>query len=156
MKLGALKLHVIPLSVSIEGMTIGESPRFPSSLPFATANNVKAKLQLFPLLHGEPVVDSLSMSRPAIELIRDANGVWNVSTLGTGGSGTGGRPFTLKKLTIDDGQVGVTDPRASSRELSMTISISACAISRRRASSTSNWQRTCLAKVTNSLLWMPM
>ena len=45
-KLGALKLHVIPLSVSIESMTIGESPRFPSSRPFATANNVTANVPL--------------------------------------------------------------------------------------------------------------
>jgi AsmA protein len=112
-KLGALKLHVIPLSVSIESITIGESPRFPSSRPFATANNVAANVQLFSLLRGEPVLDSLSMSRPSIELIRDANGVWNVSTLGTGSSDNRESSFTLKKLTINDGQVGVTDHSAN-------------------------------------------
>ena len=109
MKLGALKLHVIPLSVSIESMTIGESPRFPSSRPFATANNVTANVQLLSLLRGEPVLDSLSMSRPSIELIRDTNGVWNASTLGTGSSDKSESSFTLKELTINDGQVGVTD-----------------------------------------------
>src|SRR5947207_2494094 len=51
-KLGALTLHVIPLSVSIESITIGESPQFPSSLPFARASNVTARVQLFSLLHG--------------------------------------------------------------------------------------------------------
>ena len=99
-KLGALKLHAIPLSVSIESMAIGESPRFPSAHPFAAANNVAAKVQLFSLLRGEPVVDFLSMSRPSIELIRDADGVWNFSTLGTGGSGTG-LSYTLNKIKID-------------------------------------------------------
>jgi uncharacterized protein involved in outer membrane biogenesis len=113
-KLGALKLHVIPLSVSIESITIGESPQFSSNLPFAAANNVAASVQLFSLLRGEPVLDSLSMSRPSIELIRDANGVWNFSTLGAGGSDKTERSFTLKKLTINDGQVGVTDYSARS------------------------------------------
>ena len=113
-KLGALKLHVIPLSVSIESITIAESPQFASTLPFATANNVAASVQLFSLLRGEPVLDSLSMSRPSIELIRDANGVWNFSTLGAGGSDKTERSFTLKKLTINDGQVGVTDYSAKS------------------------------------------
>src|SRR5438093_1064100 len=82
-KLGALKLHVIPLSVSIESIAIGESPQFLSSRPFTTANNVAAHVQMFPLLRGVPVLDSLSVSRPSIELIRDTNGVWNFSTLGT-------------------------------------------------------------------------
>ena len=107
--LGALKLHVIPLSVSIESITIGESPRFPSSLPFAKTNNVAASVQLLSLLRGEPVVDSLSMSRPSIELIRDTHGVWNFSTLGAGSSDKTESSFTLKQLTIDDGQVAVTD-----------------------------------------------
>ncbi len=110
-KLGALKAHVIPLSISIESMTIGESPRFPSSHPFATASKVRAKLQLMPLLRRQLAVDSLSMSRPSIELIRDADGVWNFSTLGAGGSGGSGAgsSYFLKNLKIDDGQVAVTD-----------------------------------------------
>jgi AsmA protein len=111
-KLGALKLHVIPLSVSIESITIGESPQFPSPLPFATANNVAASVQLFSLLRGEPVLDSLSMSRASIELIRDTNGVWNFSTLGSGGSDQTASSFTLKQLTINDGQAAVTDHAA--------------------------------------------
>lgn len=92
-KLGALKLHIIPLSVSIESITIAESPQFPASLPFATANNVAASVQLFSLLRGEPVIDSLSMARPSIELIRNPDGVWNVSTLGSSGSKTRRVPF---------------------------------------------------------------
>jgi uncharacterized protein involved in outer membrane biogenesis len=108
-KLGALKLHVIPLSVSIESITIGESPQFSSSRPFAVANNVAANVQLFPLLRGQPALDSLSMSRPSIELIRDANGVWNFSTLGAASSDKSESSVTLKRLTIRDGQVGVTD-----------------------------------------------
>ena len=45
--LGALKLHVIPLSVSIESITIGESPQFPSSY-FALAY----RLPLLPNRHS--------------------------------------------------------------------------------------------------------
>ncbi len=114
-KLGALKLHAIPLSVSIESITIGESPQFPSSLPFARANNVSASVELSSLLRGEPELKSLSMSRPAIELIRDTNGVWNFSTLGAGSSEkkeSSTNSFTLKRLAIDDGRIAVTDHTA--------------------------------------------
>src|SRR5690349_2748793 len=115
-KLGTLKLHVIPLSVSIESITIGESPKFPSSLPFAKANNVSADVQLFSLLRGEPVFDSLSLSRPSIELIRDTNGIWNFSTLGAGSSDKSDGAVTLKKLALTDGQIGVTDLTVRERE----------------------------------------
>jgi AsmA protein len=108
-KLGALKLRVIPLAVSSDSIMIGESAQFTSSRPFATANDVKADVQLFSLLSGKPVFDSLSMSRPSIELIRDAKGVWNFSTLGARSQEDTKSSFTLKKLNIDDGQVGVTD-----------------------------------------------
>ena len=108
-KLGTLKLHMIPLSVTIDSITIGESPKFPSSLPFAKANNVSADVQLFSLLRGEPVFDSLSLSRPSIELIRDTNGIWNFSTLGAGNSNKSDGAVTLKKLALTDGQIGVTD-----------------------------------------------
>src|SRR3954454_14793883 len=112
-KLGRLTLHVIPLSVSIESITIGGSPQFPSSRAFATANHVAASVQLFSLVRGEPVLNSVSMSRPSIELIRDTNGVWNFSTLGAGGSDKTESSFSLRKLTIDDGQVAVTDHPAN-------------------------------------------
>ena len=108
-KIGTLRLHMIPLSVTIDSIMIGESPKFPSSLPFAKASNVSADVQLFSLLRGEPVFDSLSLSRPSIELIRDANGVWNFSTLGAGSSDKSDSSVTFKKLALTDGQIGVTD-----------------------------------------------
>ena len=70
---------MIPLSVSIETLRLA-SLQVSSPLPFAKANNVSANVQFFPLLRGEPVLDSLSLSRASIELIRDTNGVWNFST----------------------------------------------------------------------------
>ena len=70
-------------------------------------------MALFSLLRGEPELNSLSMSRSSVELIRDTDGVWNFSTLGAGSSDETHSSFRLKKLTLNDGTVGITDHSAN-------------------------------------------
>jgi uncharacterized protein involved in outer membrane biogenesis len=106
--LGPLGLKLFPLSVSVDGLTIGESSAFGSSRPFATAKNVYVSVGLFSLISGNPEVKSLKLSHPRIELIRNAQGVWNFSTLGDQNK-SGGSSLALDELKIDDGQVALTD-----------------------------------------------
>src|SRR6185312_15065360 len=54
--LGKLTLHVFPLSVGIAGVTIGQSPGFPSQRPFATASDVSASVAFWSLVRGEPQI----------------------------------------------------------------------------------------------------
>ncbi len=112
--LGALGLRLLPFSVSIDGLTIGEDPTFSSSHPFATAKDVYVSVGLFSLIGGNPEVKSLRLSHPQIELIRNAQGTWNFSTLGEGNKSGGSSSLTLNELKIDDGQVALTD--ATTRE----------------------------------------
>jgi AsmA protein len=111
--LGPLSLRVIPLSIKIAGLTIGESPAFHTSHPFATAKDVSASAELFSLLRGSPVIKSVSLTRPQIELVRNTDGTWNFATIGgtsaASSSSDSQSTFTLDKLTIDDGQIALTD-----------------------------------------------
>jgi AsmA protein len=115
--LGTLHLRLLPLSVRIDGVTIGESAAFSSPRPFAKADEVYVSVGLFSLLSGSPNVKAVELDRPEIELIRNAQGVWNFSSIGNtgqapqpakGGTG-GGQSLSLHKLEIDDGKVALTD-----------------------------------------------
>jgi AsmA protein len=112
-QVGHLGLHLFPLSVRADSVTIGESPAFPSSRSFATANALYISVGLFSLIGGSPEVNDLILDQPQIELIHNKAGVWNFSTLGgsskPGSSSGGTSSVSLNELKITDGQVAVTD-----------------------------------------------
>lgn len=142
--LGTLSLRILPLSIKVNGITIGESPQFPSQRPFAVANRVYASASLLSLLRGAPELKEVTLDNPQIELIRNAQGVWNYSTIGSSGtpppanatppkpsnakpSNEGGTPFTLSRLKIVDGQVGLTNqfthqPRSVYKHINLALS----------------------------------
>src|SRR5690242_6829674 len=84
--LGELSLRIIPFSIGVNGITIGEAPQFPSSRPFATADKVYASASLLSLLRGAPKLKDVTLDNPQIELIKNAQGVWNYSTIGQSGN----------------------------------------------------------------------
>ena len=116
--IGHLGLRVFPLSIRVNGLSIGESSSFSSTQPFATANEVYVSVALLSLISGNPEVKNLTLDQPRIELIKNPSGVWNFSTLGGAGqSGTaqgGGRSdqLSLDELKINDGQVAITNEAA--------------------------------------------
>lgn len=107
--MGHLSLKLLPLGIKVDGLSIGEAATFPQDRPFATANTVVVSAGLWSLLRGNPEVKNLVLNQPKIELIRDAAGVWNFSSLGKGGGSSGQSQFALDSLNIQDGQVGYTD-----------------------------------------------
>jgi uncharacterized protein involved in outer membrane biogenesis len=108
--IGHLGLRLLPLEIRVEGFKIGEAANFPQDRPFATADTVFVSAGLFSLLRGNPEVKSVELDKPQIELIRNAGGVWNYSSLTKGGSSSNGESqFSLDSLAINDGQVGYTD-----------------------------------------------
>lgn len=80
--LGHLGIRLLPLSIRVDGLTIGAAPEFGSNRPFATAKKVYVSAGLISLLRGNPVVKDLNLDRPQVELIRNPAGVWNFSTIG--------------------------------------------------------------------------
>ncbi|MBV9611046.1 MAG: AsmA family protein [Acidobacteriaceae bacterium] len=109
--LGHLGVRLFPLSIRVDGLTIGEAPAFNSTRPFANAGEVYVSASLLSLLRGSPEVKEISLERPQIELIRNAAGVWNFSTIGGANKSANNQSgeLTLDELKISDGQAAVTD-----------------------------------------------
>ncbi len=133
--LGHLHLRLFPFSIRIDNVSIGESPAFPSSHPFASAKEVYVSAGVLSLIRGQPQINDLTLDAPQIELIRNAAGTWNFSDLGKASTATATAPtsstptastptastatassdrgteVTLNRLKVSDGQIAVTDQR---------------------------------------------
>lgn len=107
-ELGKLKLSVFPLALEAADFVIGEDPAFRTGRPFARAEALAVRLGLMSLLRGTVSVDSLRITRPLVELIRDANGRWNMDSLSSKGSSSS--PLKLAELRIDEGRIAFTTP----------------------------------------------
>jgi AsmA protein len=131
--LGNMSLSLFPPSFQVENASVAEDPRFGSARPFATTEKLAVSVKFWPLLRKDVEVKSLELLRPHIELVRDAQGVWNFATLGQEGKPSpakntpqpapaatptittgpeGKQPagqFSLANLFINDGQVAITD-----------------------------------------------
>lgn len=133
-QLGELSLGVFPLRVEANNVIIGDDPTYHSTVPFAQVAQLDLSIKLLPLLAKNIEVDSLELKRPKIELIRNAQGVWNFSTVASAPAPPVAAPskapaktpqpatpppaqqpaaesggFALGALKITDGQIAVTD-----------------------------------------------
>ena len=136
-QLGAMSLGVFPLRVEVKDVVIGDDPSFASKVPFAQVGQLDVSIALLPLLAKNIQVDSLELKQAKIEIIRNAQGVWNFSTAGSNAappaqqapsaqappsqpqqpekqqpaqaapSTSGG--FTLAELKVTDSQIAITD-----------------------------------------------
>lgn len=80
--LGNMGLRLFPPAFDVENPTIAEDPLFATNRPFATADKLAVSVEFWPLLHKQLEVKSLELVHPHIELVRNAQGVWNFATLG--------------------------------------------------------------------------
>ena len=62
-----------------DSVTVSEDPHFGQEY-FLRADRLTARLRLAALLHGRLEFDRLSLSRPSLNLVRSADGQWNVQT----------------------------------------------------------------------------
>src|SRR5271166_4455472 len=131
-QLGAMSLAVFPLRVEVNDVVIGDDPSFSSKVPFAQVGQLDVSIALLPLLAKNIQVDSLELKGAKIEIIRNAQGLWNFSTAGSNvappaqqappsqpppsekqtapssaPSTSGG--FSLAELKITDSQIAITD-----------------------------------------------
>src|SRR5688572_10464650 len=103
---GAMHVSVRPVGIRIENGLIAEDPAFPSERPFARAEELYVSLNPLTVLLGRVDLRSVELRRPAIELIRNAAGVWNFASVGRAGRSDG---LILKRLVISGGEVAFTD-----------------------------------------------
>jgi len=80
--LGDMHASLLPPSITVNNAVIGEDKSFQTGRPFGTAENLKISIQFFPLLRKEIAVNSIELVRPQVELVRNAQGVWNFASIG--------------------------------------------------------------------------
>ena len=110
--LGNMSLGLFPLRFKVANLSIADDPKFNRNSPFIEAQELSVSVKLLPLLSKSVEVDSLSLERPSVELIKNAQGVWNFASLGQKSPATPSspsEPFSLGELAINDGQVAITD-----------------------------------------------
>src|SRR5271167_3461827 len=129
-QLGEMSLGVFPLRVEVNNVTIGDDPSFGSNVPFAQVGQLNVSIKLLPLVSKNIEVESLELKRAKIELICNAQGVWNFSTAASNAAAPLAQPnqpqqpakqppaqaapstssmFALNDLKITDGQIAITD-----------------------------------------------
>ncbi|HJS97935.1 MAG TPA: AsmA family protein [Terriglobales bacterium] len=143
--LGELHLGLLPPRVRVDNVSVSDDPHF-STGAFAQVQELDVSIALLPLLSKKVEVRSLTLQRPHIELVRNAQGVWNFSTIGVSAPGAAPQPqkkpaprpgtsgsqpsaegFALNNLKISDGQIAITDrqkrqPRAVYDHIDVSLS----------------------------------
>ena len=109
-QLGNMSLSLLPPSFRVDNAVIAEDPAFGGAgRPFAQARELNVRVGVLPLLTGKVDVKSLELKNPVVELIRNQQGVWNFSTIGTNPNAQQQRKLELGKLQWTDGTVAITD-----------------------------------------------
>jgi AsmA protein len=81
--LGGLKLSVLSGSVTASELSIADDPAFSGS-PFLRASTLEAGVELMPLLFSRKLnVTRVAIDQPQIDLVQNAAGVWNFSSIGS-------------------------------------------------------------------------
>jgi uncharacterized protein involved in outer membrane biogenesis len=138
--LGTLGLKLIPPTISVANLTVGEDKNFGDGA-FAQAEQLQVSVDLWPLLRRDLQIRSLELVRPRIHLIHNSRDQWNFSTLGASAAPTsassqapalpGATPaqtvpsappqntspasqFSLASLQITDGQITVSEEQPRS------------------------------------------
>ncbi|HKC70508.1 MAG TPA: AsmA family protein, partial [Terriglobales bacterium] len=85
---GNLHLRLLTPRLRVDNLTISDDPHFSTGRPFAQAQELDVSIALLPLISKKIEVNSLTLQRPDIELVRNVQGAWNFSTIGHAGGAT--------------------------------------------------------------------
>jgi AsmA protein len=110
-EIGNLKVSWLAGGVAAEDVVILDDPEF-SKAPFVSAKSVSVGVDLWPLITQRSLrVESFTLDRPRVALLRGSNGTWNFSSLATGPSSSSGSvgaiSVLVQKIKISGGQVTI-------------------------------------------------
>ncbi|HUK34045.1 MAG TPA: AsmA family protein [Vicinamibacterales bacterium] len=111
-EIGNLKVSWLAGGVAAEDVVILDDPVF-SKEPFVSAKSVSIGVDLMPLVMSRSLhVESFTLDRPRVVLLRGSNGNWNFSSLAAGQSSSssgsmGALSVVVQKITISGGQVTI-------------------------------------------------
>ena len=77
-----IRLTIWPqIGAKVAGFSVLDDPGFGSS-PFASLTSVEVGVKLMPLLSGKVEVEAITLRNPVITVIKNKNGILNISTIG--------------------------------------------------------------------------
>ncbi len=114
-KVGNLSLSILSGSVEADQLAIADDSKF-SSAPFIQAKSLQVGVELMPLIFSKQLnVTKLVIDHPQINLLRDRDGVWNFSSLGSQRGNQAAQPakaasgapanLNVAKLELTDGTI---------------------------------------------------
>jgi AsmA protein len=80
--LGDMHLKLFPPRFGVNDLAIADDPRFSPDAPFVKAKELDVSIKLLPLIHKTIEIDSLSLQRPNVNLIKNQAGQWNFASIG--------------------------------------------------------------------------
>ena len=123
-QLGNLSLSLWRGALTAQDLSVGDDPKFSPS-PFLTAKSLSVGVEIMPLIFSKQLnVTDITIDEPQVTLLRNANGVWNYSTMGASAStsapaeaksaaastpaASSATPdISVKKLELKDGKIVV-------------------------------------------------
>src|SRR6266436_1283224 len=105
--LGDMHLGLFPPRFQVQNLSIADDPKFNATKPFVEAQELDVSIKLLPLLHNSIEISSVSLQRPSVELVKDAQGTWNFSSVGAGHKSAPSQAqdkqqFSLGELAVQD------------------------------------------------------
>jgi AsmA protein len=126
-KIGKIQASLFSGGAEADNISISDDPAFNKS-PFLQASSLQIGLQIMPLIFSHQLkIDSLTIKKPDIILLKNSAGRWNYSSLGNSSapsktkspSDSSSAPdFTVDKFQIEDGKIRVAQvsSRGTGRE----------------------------------------
>jgi AsmA protein len=135
-QVGNLSLSLFSGSLSAASLAIADDPAF-SKGPFLTAKAFKVGVEMWPLITSKTLnVTGLTIEKPEVNLIRNAAGQWNFSSLATGSKSSdtktesGATPdFSVRKLNLNDGRLTVGSTTSNKKSVYEEVNLEASDVS---------------------------
>jgi AsmA protein len=138
-QLGNLSLSILGGSLGIDDLSVSDDPKFNSG-PFLTAKKVKVGVELMPLIFSKQLnVTEISIVNPHVMMLKDPSGKWNFSSIGgnstaaeqkpqttqPSGGGSGAQSVSVKKVSLEDGQITLGNTNSQKRSVYTKVNLTA-------------------------------
>lgn len=101
---GALKFSIMAGSLDAQDISIADDPKY-SAVPFIQAKNLNVGVEVLPIVFSHSMhITKLNIDTPSIQLIQNAKGQWNFSSLGGASSqpGAAQQSSSMPDLSVEE------------------------------------------------------
>ncbi len=112
-KVGNLSLSILSGSVEADQLSIADDPKF-SNAPFIQAKSLQVGVELMPLIFSKQLnVTKLLIEHPEISLLRNREGVWNFSSLGSQSAPKSAEKASSAPANVNVAKLDLTDGKVT-------------------------------------------